>query len=208
VIKCAMKGIHYSEMMSESERLCKLGVMLRSLRQQRDLTLERLAEISGLSTGLLSQLERGMGNPSLNTLLNLADTLEIPVWALFHETNPSTAIIIRRSDRQRLVSGDPGVTVELLSSDLGYPVQFLWIERAPGETTEQRPSRHKGAEFGVVIQGTLEIHLNDEVHLLEQGDSISFQSDISHWYKNPGDEWLIYVCAVASPISRELNSLL
>lgn len=203
-----MKRIHYSEIMSENEYLSSLGAILRSLRQCKNLTLERLAELSGLSTGLLSQLERGIGNPSLNTLLILADTLEVPVWSLFHETNDSTGIVIRRNERQRLVSGDPGVTVEVLSSDLGYPIQFFWIERAPGETTEQRPSRHKGAEFGVVVKGTLEIHLNDEVYVLEHGDSISFRSDVSHWYRNPGDEWLVYVCAVASPISRELSSLL
>jgi transcriptional regulator with XRE-family HTH domain len=193
--------------MNATQRVLRLGAALRTLRLQRGFTLEKLAEASGVSTGLLSQLERGIGNPSLYTVLKIADALNVPVGNFFPSSDSDSAIIVRKKERQVLPSDAPGMSVELLSPDPRHPIQFLWIEREPGESTEQRPSMHKGAEFGVVIEGTLEVHLGDEIYVLEQGDSINFQSNVSHWYRNPGTERVVYVCAVASPTPVGLESL-
>src|SRR6476620_7723602 len=95
-----------------------LGTRIRSLRRERNLTLERLGELAGLSVGIVSQIERGRGNPSFATLVQLAHGLDIPVGRLLHVAEHK-APVVRRGERRRLEGhgpgGDDGGVYELLT---------------------------------------------------------------------------------------------
>src|SRR6476660_3860555 len=87
---------------SVTSRLNALGAQVRVLRKQRGLTLERLSELSGLSTGIVSQVERGMANPSFATLAQLAHGLDISVARLLHVPDEARSPVVRKAERRRL----------------------------------------------------------------------------------------------------------
>jgi len=178
--------------------LSSLGSQLQQFRQNTGLTLERLSEESDVSVGLLSQLERGIGNPSFTTLLKIARALDVPISLFFRGVDRLSDPVVRKDQRKKLTLEDTNVVYELLTPDLNRALEFLWVELAPGESTEH--FYHKGEESGLVLQGTLEVHLGDKVYVLEEGDSISFRSTIPHWHRNPGEERLLCVW-VATPSS-------
>ena len=141
------------------------------------MTLEQLAESAGLSIGIVSQLERGSGNPSFATLVQIAHGLDEPVGRLMH-IDENTSPVVRRADR-RHIDGH-GLTMgnaeyELLTPNLEGALQATWVRAQPGHDTSEAPFQHNGEEFGVVIRGHLTVFVNGVRHDLDEGDSIRFR---------------------------------
>ncbi len=164
------------------------GSRVRTLRKERQLTTEKLAELAGVSAGLISQIERGHGNPSFATLVQLAHGLQLPVGQLL-QPNETERVVVRKDERRRLdshglASGD-GAVYELLTPDLNGALEANWVVTPPGYDTRATPYRHNGEEFGVVLSGTKDVYLDGVRHRLHAGDSIRYASTIPHWYVNP-----------------------
>jgi transcriptional regulator with XRE-family HTH domain len=177
-----------------------VGRRIRERRIAVGLVLEQLAARSGVSTGALSQLERGVGNPSLGTLIQVAHALGTTVPMLL-DIASATSPLVRREERRRITLHDgdqegatyhdgdqEGATYELLTPDLGRLLEVIWVETEPGNTTEGTPYVHAGQEVGVVIEGVSEVHVGDETHLLRAGDAISYLSTTPHWFRNPSSK--------------------
>ncbi|GAA2434247.1 XRE family transcriptional regulator [Actinomadura vinacea] len=167
-----------------------IGRLVRSLRRDRRLTLEVFAQKSGLSTGVISQLERGKGNPSFNTLVQIAHALDVPIGRLFNSVD-ATSPVVRAGERRALDihQADPGdATHELLTPSLNGALESVWIEAPPGYDTSGSPFIHNGEEFGIVLEGRHEVYLDGERYELGPGDSITYSSAIPHWYRNPGPD--------------------
>ena len=177
-----------------------VGRRIRERRIAVGLVLEQLAARSGVSTGALSQLERGVGNPSLGTLIQVAHALGTTVPMLL-DIASATSPLVRREERRRITLHDgdqegatyhdgdqEGATYELLTPDLGRLLEVIWVETEPGNTTEGTPYVHAGQEVGVVIEGVSEVHVGDETYLLRAGDAISYLSTTSHWFRNPSSK--------------------
>ncbi len=175
-----------------SAQLTVVGDKVRSMRKEKGMTLARLSEITGLSPAIVSQIERGRANPSFTTLWQLANGLGIPVGKFFIGQPESKSPVVRKHERRNLV----GVTkksmgeavYELLTPDLNGTLEAQWIETPPGHDTSATPFRHSGEEFGIILSGRKDIYLDGECYSLEAGDSITFSSEIPHWYKNTYDE--------------------
>jgi transcriptional regulator with XRE-family HTH domain len=164
-----------------------LGLRVRELRLDRRLTLEELAGRAQVSAGLLSQLERGQGNPSFNTLVQIAHALAIPVTDLFPPQTPGSPIV-RAANRQLLsIHGlAEGGTNYLLTPGNGSPLEAVLVEVPPGHSTQDTPFVHDGDEFGFILEGQQEVHLEGMTYTLEAGDAITYSSRTAHWYRNPG----------------------
>jgi len=170
--------------------LTDFGARVRTLRRERNLTTERLAELAHVSAGLISQIERGHGNPSFATLVQLAHGLQLPVGQLL-QPDETTNVVVRKSQRRRLDShglaaGDGGV-YELLTPDLNGALEANWVVTPPGYDTSAAPYQHNGEEFGIVLSGTKDVYLGGVRHRLQAGDSIRYASTIPHWYVNPSE---------------------
>lgn len=168
-----------------------IGETVRSIRRERTLTLDQLAEASGLSVGVVSQLERGMGNPSFATLVQLAHGLSVPVGRLLLHIDDNDSPIVRKAERRRVDGhglATANVTYELLTPDLTGALEATWVTSQPGHDTSKTPFTHNGEEFGIVISGSLDVFVDGVRHHLESGDSIRYSSTIPHWYVNSGDE--------------------
>jgi transcriptional regulator with XRE-family HTH domain len=181
--------------------MATVGSQLRMLRKSRDLTLDELSRRSAVSIGLISQIERGNGNPSFNTLVQLAHALDVPIGRLFHTTG-QVSPVVRRADRRSLdIHGAPQADAlhELMSPDLNGALEVIWVEAPPGYDSSETPFAHPGEEFGVVLEGRHEVYLDGEKHELGPGDSITYSSTTPHWYRNPGPETVKAIWVITPP---------
>ncbi len=169
-----------------------VGVPLRRLRLKRNLSLAAVARSTGISVGFLSAIERGHMSASVATLRRIARFYNINILALFDpsEANPHH---VRPAERKVLEAGS-GVRMELLA--WGNAVMEPHLFRiAPGAGSGEAYS-HEGEEFLYLLQGRLEIALEDgETYRLDEGDSFYFESTMHHRWSNPGkkEAWVLWV---------------
>ena len=176
-----------------------VGKEIKRLRKLRELTLEQLASASGVSAGLLSQVERGQGNPSFNTLVQVAHALGIPVARLVAGEQLSSPVV-RRDERRQLSLGDGKlVLAEMLTPRLDSALEAIRIVTEPGYSSQDTPFVHDGEEFGIVLEGTHAVNVGGVHYVLQAGDSISYSSTIPHWYENPGDVTSVSLWVVTPP---------
>lgn len=183
--------------------LATIGAQIKALRKERALTIAQLAELTGLSTAIVSQMERGLANPSFTTLAQLAHGLGIPVGRFFLGQEESQSPVVRKNERRNLKGvarkavGD--ALFELLTPNLNGTIEAHWIESPPGHDTSSTPFRHGGEEFGIILTGKKDVYLDGTCYTLEAGDSITYSSDIPHWYVNAYDEPCIAIWVNSPP---------
>jgi len=179
-----------------------VGTRLRELRKAKGLTLKQLAEQSGLSVGFLSQLERQDADPSVRALNAIGKALGVGINWFFpdpeEENNPEAKIIVR-ADKRRSLRFESGVRDELLSPTLSGQLEMILTTFDPGASSGEELYSHRGEEGGYVTQGRLELTVEDQVMILEAGDSFHFKSTRPHRYKNCGEDKAVLVWAVTPP---------
>lgn len=161
-----------------------LGAQLKVAREKKGYTLKQLSEVSGLSIGFISQVERGQTDPSLSSLKNLATALDIKLRDLF-DSGIAAHILVRRGEGH-ILKIDAAVQCELLASSLTKTMEPMIKEIAPkGESG--LVNAHTGEEFIYVLEGTLEVRLDEARYVLHDGDSVYFQANQPHGWKNIGE---------------------
>ena len=184
-----------------------LGAKIREHRKARGLTLTELAEQCDISPSFLSQIERDKANPSVSTLKTIAKVFGVSLGSFFEEeASPGTptppvetlAKVVRADQRKVLIYPGSGIRNELLSPDLQRAIQLMWIVMPPGTDTGDFLV-HEGEECGIVLQGTLEIWVGDERHVLNAGDAIYHPSSAPHRSRNIGEVDVIMVGAITPP---------
>ena len=184
----------------EATLVVGLGRSVRAARLDKGLTVEGLARVAGVSTGLISQLERGKGNPSFLTLPRLAEALELPFGHFMQGPKPQAGMVVRADQRKRLVLPHPTEIVhELLTPDLRGSLEVLRTTVPPGWSNEAQPFHHPGEECVHVLEGSLEITVAKSAFQLAAGDSITYDSSALHWYANRWDQPALIIGAVTPP---------
>jgi XRE family transcriptional regulator, regulator of sulfur utilization len=159
---------------------------LRRKRKARNMSLDDLARASGVSRAALSQVETVKTNPTVGLLWKIAVGLGVPFADLIGEVKSGTSVL-RRGDAQVLRSLDGKLESRPLSPAGASPlVEIYELRLSPRATHASEPHAPGTHEFLVVLSGSLRLHLEDEVHDLAAGDTISFQADKPHSYENPG----------------------
>lgn len=182
------------------QRIAQFGKRVREERDERSLSLSELSERAGIALGLLSEIERGIGNPSFRTLLKLAYALELPIGTLFGDTTAHDDIVVRRDSRNKLILGD--AVYELLSPDRSRRVELLSWTIPPGSPIWDVRNVHKGEETSVIIQGQMIVKVRDQEYRLDTGDTIFIDREIPHSYRNEGDELAVVISCVSPPPRR------
>jgi transcriptional regulator with XRE-family HTH domain len=167
------------------------GERIRHRRRAQKMSLKDLAERSGISIGLLSQIERGLSSPSLRVLASLADALKLGLADLFGEgamvPPPSEKVVVRADERKKLTFGHTGISKELLTpQSADSPLDIFMVVIEPGGTSGSQLYSHAGEEGGVVLEGTLAINLEGKEYRLKAGDGFRFTSTRQHSFWNPG----------------------
>ena len=188
-----------------------LGQKIRSTRIAAELTLQQVAEHAGVLRSLMSQVERGLANPSIATLRNIAAAMGVPVASMFYDPAPVTpraaqtadasgrSLVVRRDERKRLQLPKSRVKYELLTPDFNRQVEFLWIEYGPGDVTPYSPLGHKGEENAICLKGSIVVTIEEQEFVLTEGDSISFDCLRPHRVENRSSATAIVVSAITPP---------
>jgi transcriptional regulator with XRE-family HTH domain len=179
-----------------------LGQRLHDARSGR-FTVKELAAAAGVSAGLISEVERGQGNPSFRTLYRISQALGVRVGDLLSGSDgkpQQTAHLVRRDQRKRLQLGEHGLQWQLLTPNLQGKLEVLKTAVPPGFTNEEAPFGHEGEECVYLQRGSaLLINVAGTTYTLEQGDAITYDSALTHWYSNPTDEEAIVLGVVTPP---------
>ena len=164
-----------------------VGSNLRRLRTRRGLSLERLAQVSGVSRAMLGQIELGQSAPTINVLWKIARALEVTFSALISARTQSGALVLRSSESKILTSKDRSFSSRaLFPFDEPRRVEFYELRLTPGSVEDADAHPPGTSENLVVTAGTLEIDVGGDTHRLETGDSILFEADTPHAYRNAG----------------------
>lgn len=165
----------------------EVGLTIRRLREERHLTLKELASRSGLTQSFLSQVERNLTSPSVASLRKVAQAFGVPLAALFQGPLLPGNRIVRRSERRQLVHPKHQWHDYLLTPNLTGKLQVILSVIEPGGGSGEEAYAHESDEECVVIlHGRLEFWVGSDGYLLEEGDSIVFESRIPHRNRNPG----------------------
>lgn len=163
-----------------------IGSRVRELRNARGLTLQSLADMTGLSPSLLSLVERGKTSPSIGTLVSVAHALGVHMNDLVPGEQTAREAPVQRPDDQRVYSTPEGVTRRILRDDRVRGLEIAVNQYAPDGRSADRELHHGGYEYGFVLEGVLTVDLEGESFALEPGDSIAYDSTRPHRIVNQG----------------------
>ncbi|MGJ4943442.1 helix-turn-helix domain-containing protein [Bradyrhizobium sp. HKCCYLS1011] len=165
----------------------RLGETVRLLRQRAGLSIQDVANRTGLSTGMISQLERARAMPSIRTLRLLSVALDVPISYFFEDSAAPAPqrYIVRKNHRRLLRLTSSGVVKEALTPAGKGELEFYELTLNPGGSSGTDFVQHTGEKAGYILSGSLRLWLDHEAHVLEAGDSFRFPSIVPHMFDNP-----------------------
>jgi len=163
-----------------------VGVHIKRIRDEKQITLRELAKMLKVSASFLSQVETGKAAPSLSTLKSIADALQSTVGELIGENyKPDTNPVVREEERHPAKEIGQGIKMFLLTSpDPNKQMEPLLFKLDKGASSGASMYKHFGQEFILVLKGEMEVTLNDTRYILKKGDSMYFNSSIPHFFRN------------------------
>lgn len=179
-----------AEAISDEDRDQRLGETIRVMRQRAGLSIQEVAKRTGLSTGMISQVERALATPSVRTLRLLSIALDVPISYFFeeHAVVSPARYIVRKNDRRLLRLTASGVVKEALTPAEKGELEFYELTLNPGGSSGTDFVQHTGEKAGYVLSGRLRLWLDHEAHVLEAGDSFRFPSTVPHMFDNPSQQ--------------------
>ncbi|HZK19157.1 MAG TPA: XRE family transcriptional regulator [Treponemataceae bacterium] len=166
----------------------RFGEKIRKVREQKGQTLKVVAQSAGVSESLVSQIERNRVSPAIDTLLALADVLDINLEYLFEEYRRNRPVQIVRSTERRTIKEEEIVYEELANPSKNkeiHAVESYIVIVPPGEQTHRGSYGHLGREIGFILEGGAQFTYEANEYFLEKGDSISFSACSPHVLINP-----------------------
>jgi transcriptional regulator with XRE-family HTH domain len=179
----------------------QLGRKIRDLRLRRGLTVQKLADATGLSKGFISQVENDRTSPSLATLRDLAAALGTSMAYLVVEDHP-TPHLVRAAERPLLPADAGAVRTEVLSALPGRNLELLAQTLPPGPAAGTPRQSRPGEVCLLCLEGRVRLLHGDQELLLEQGDACHFDGRVPHAAENMGPESARVLVAV-TPAARE-----
>ena len=162
----------------------QVGQKLRALRKDRQLSIRVLAESSGLSVNTLSLIENGKTSPSVTTLNQLAQSLNVPITAFFENESQKKRVVYQRSGERQQLTFSQG---HFESLNVGLPIMGYepFITRLEiGATSGDTPAVYPGREFIYCLEGHITYAIEEETYPLSPGDSLIIDADIPHSWSN------------------------
>jgi XRE family transcriptional regulator, regulator of sulfur utilization len=185
--------------------IAAVGPRVKALREAGRMSLRDLAERSGVSAPMLSQVERGETSPTLQVAARIASGLQLRLSQLLRLDEAGSVSVVRRDERR--AGGTAGHRYEVLTPPL--PGQRAEVSRhtlAPGAVTGGRgdpPMHEPGArETAIVERGALDLLIDGTEHGLAAGDCVTFDADLPHHFENRGEEEAVLLAIVSAGLRR------
>jgi len=182
-----------------------LGQKIKAFRQESNITIPQLADITGLSRGFISQVENDKASLSLESLKKVASAFKLPVKS-FLEDEFFAPEVIRKNERPRIKFGDEP-EIELLSTPFGRQLQLAMVELPPGYQAGNCAHSHEGEEWIIVLFGKVKITQGDFSAILEEGDSIHWDGSCPHLCQNASDAPAKIIVALTPPAMLPVSKI-
>ncbi|MGH8980490.1 MAG: helix-turn-helix domain-containing protein [Acidimicrobiales bacterium] len=191
--------------------VAQLGQRIRQARLEQAIGVRELARRVDCSASMISQIEKGLTNPSVSTLYSISRTLGISTDTLIAGADPPSAVstasnrpaksprpsaaaatrrvpLVLHRDERRVINLERGVRWELLTPVPESSAEFMEVTYGVGggSTDDDHAIRHNGREYSVILEGQLSVQVGFEQYVLEPGDSMAFDSTIPHRFWNAG----------------------
>lgn len=180
---------------------------LKALRRERNLTLDALSRLAGVSKGMLVEIEKGAANPSIGTLCKVAAAFGVSVADVVSVAESSPVRIIPEKEIPTLWNGPDGGSARLLAGTSGPDMIELWrwVMR-PGEVYESQGHPTGTVELFHVEKGVLHLTVGDKKLVMQRGVSAVARTDVPHTYANGGTTELAFTMSVAE-LHRQRSSI-
>ncbi|TCO47403.1 helix-turn-helix domain-containing protein [Actinocrispum wychmicini] len=175
-----------------------IGERIRELRTAKSMTATELAKAADVSVGMISQVERGITDPSLETVRRIARVLDTPVFSLFQDVDAEPVAVVRRDRRMDIRSPQGGIVYQRVSSGAGK-IEVLEGLLEPGAASSDTGWSHPSDECVVVLTGRLVVEVDGTRYDLKTGDSATFDSRNPHRYLNETSKPVRFLLAVTPP---------
>jgi transcriptional regulator with XRE-family HTH domain len=164
-----------------------IGTILKRYREKLKKNQGEIAGDAGISISMLSQIERGVVSPSIDTLCSVCTALGLEISELFRRIAPEAPARVKRPG-ERLSTRHEGALFEQLAVSVqsNLPAELLLLEVMPGKYIGMSGSGHEGVEMGYVLEGSALITIDGKDFSINKGDSLSFQATLPHSLVNNG----------------------
>lgn len=165
-----------------------IGNNLAQIRRERGLSLDNVSELTGVSKGMLSQIEKGQKTPSVTILWKIANGLKVSMSSLMKSSQSTVSVLTL--NKANMLSEDEGKyrTGSLLPFDGETKFEVLKMELEPGGVHKSGAHTTGVVEYVLVGTGEMEIEIEEKTYKAKSGDAIMFQGDVEHTYRNYGEE--------------------
>lgn len=164
-----------------------LGQTVMSYRKKSNMTIREFSEYSGISTSLISQIERNQANPSLSVLELISKALNVPLYTLFINDVDTDTLISRKKDRKQVYRQDnEHIVYDILTPDFmkaHIEVLMMYI-KGNSKTTDSHYSHESKEELAVVMSGKINVELNSKIYELDEGDVVRIPPNMKHRFIN------------------------
>ncbi|MEG1424591.1 MAG: helix-turn-helix domain-containing protein [Peptostreptococcaceae bacterium] len=166
-----------------------IGEKILQVRKKQGLSIRDLAKLAEVTPSLLSQVERGLANPSVNSLKSIASALNVPLFTFFvSEINNKEDLIVRCYNRKKVIlPGSDDVIYEMLAPGVNDNLEFAIMNMAPNTSSCNDSIHHNGYEIAYILEGEVNLYLDDEIFTLYKGDSVKVPLGTEHRWENISD---------------------
>ncbi|MED1471426.1 XRE family transcriptional regulator [Bacillus salipaludis] len=174
-----------------------IGKKVEQYRKAKELSIRELAKLAEITPSMLSQIERGLANPSIQTLKVLARALDVPTFSFFLEEKNTADLVVRKNQRRKMVIDN--LSYELLSPDFTGNLASAIMNVPPNSSSSEKLLEHKGEEVAFILEGTIRVYLNEDEHILEAGDSVKIPAYMKHKWENDFNQNASVLFSVTPP---------
>jgi len=177
-----------------------VGLKIKKLRKEKNMTIADFAKKAKISSGMISQIENEKVTPTITIMWKIAQALEVSIGYFFNEENEEEIDpVVKKNYRKKILTSNSNRTYELLVPNLNRKIEFIMLTIKENDIHHNDFITHKGEECGLILKGKLKVVIKDKAYILEEGDSISFNSNLPHIYENETNEECISVWAMTPP---------
>lgn len=161
-----------------------LGERIKIIRKERGMTLQNLADETGLSIAFISKVERGLTSPTFSAILEICKALQVDLIELAQPSEDKQPVIKKNERIQMFPLADGRIRHEF-GTQGSRKMKGLWITLDPGTTDISRG--HPEEELGIIIKGKLKVTIGKDTYILEEGDTLYIDANVQHSLTNIGD---------------------
>ncbi|HJR75713.1 MAG TPA: XRE family transcriptional regulator [Nitrospiraceae bacterium] len=163
----------------------QVGTVIRRLRHRRQLSVRGLADKCGFSPSFISQVELGRASPSIASTERITSALGVTLGEFFRSAAPSLPAVVKVKQRPVMQSHWSRAKIEAVgSSREDSRLEPMMITLKARGTSASKPHAREVEQFAIVFRGVVALHLEDDVHVLKAGDSVSVPAGIRHYWAN------------------------